>query len=235
MGLPVLQKWFRSWAHLFFPRRCVVCGACLQEGEEVLCMRCNIDLPRTGYHLSADNPVERLCWGKIPLQRGTSYFFYRKGSAFRRILHLLKYDGRRDIGEKMGRFMAAELLDCGFFEEVDVLVPLPLHPRKMRQRGYNQSECIVRGVSTVTGIPICTTAVVRKVCTESQTRKSVYERWENVQGIFGLCHAEQLAGKHVLLIDDVLTTGATLTACADALAGVPGIRISILTLAVAGD
>lgn len=235
MDAAVLQEWFRSLAHLFFPRRCVVCGTCLQAGEEILCMRCNLGMPRTNYHLSADNPVERLFWGKVSLQRATSYFFYHKGSQFRQILHLLKYAGRRDVGETMGRFLATELTECNFFEGIDLLLPVPLHPRKERQRGYNQSVCIARGVSDVTGIPLCTSAVVRKIWTESQTRKSAYERWENVKDIFELQHPEQLSGKHVLIIDDVLTTGATLTACADALSAVPGIRISLLTLAVAGD
>ncbi len=235
MGWPVLQEWFRSLAHLFFPRRCVVCGTCLQAGEEILCMHCNLAMPRTNYHLCADNPVERMFWGKVPLQRATSYLFYHKGSEYRRILHLLKYSGRRDIGETMGRFLAAELAECNFFEGVDVLVPVPLHPCKEKKRGYNQCVCIARGISAVTGIPLCTSAVVRSVRTDSQTRKLGHERWKNMESVFALHHPELLAGKHVLIIDDVLTTGATLTACADALSKAPEIRVSLLTLAVAGD
>ena len=212
----IVKTWFFSFVHLFFPRQCAVCGAILQEGEEGICMKCNMDIPRTNYHLRKDNPVERMFWGKIPLEHATSCFFYHKGSDFRRILHQLKYGGRKDLGEVMGRFMAAELSATGFFSDVDVIVPVPLHPRKRKMRGYNQSECIARMRHT-----------------ETQTRKSSYERWENVDGIFCLRRADAFARKHVLIIDDVLTTGATTTACADALKEVEGVRISVLTLAVA--
>ena len=229
----IVKTWFFSFVHLFFPRQCAVCGAILQEGEEGICMKCNMDMPRTNYHLRKDNPVERMFWGKIPLEHATSCFFYHKGNDFRRILHQLKYGGRKDLGEVMGRFMAAELSATGFFSDVDVIVPVPLHPRKRKMRGYNQSECIARGVSAVTGIPMDTASVARMRHTETQTRKSSYERWENVDGIFCLRRADAFARKHVLIIDDVLTTGATTTACADALKEVEGVRISVLTLAVA--
>lgn len=148
------KAWFLSFVHLFFPRQCAVCGSSLQEGEEGICIRCNMNMPRTNYHLREDNSVERMFWGKIPLERGTSFFYYHKGSDFRHILHQLKYGGRKDLGEIMGRFMAAELAATGFFRGIDVIIPVPLHPRKQKLRGYNQSECIARGVSAVTGIPI---------------------------------------------------------------------------------
>lgn len=173
--------------------------------------------------------------GKLPLERATSCFFYHKGSDFRHVLHLLKYGGRKDIGEVMGRFMAAELMEAGFFEGIDLILPVPLHPRKQKVRGYNQSECIARGISAVTGIPMDVSSVVRQRHTDTQTRKSAYERWENVDGIFCLLSPGCFRRKHVLIVDDVLTTGATVTACADAFRGVEGIRISILTLAVAGS
>lgn len=171
--------------------------------------------------------------GKFPLERATSFFYYRKGSDFRRILHLLKYGGQKEIGAIMGRYMAAELIESGFFQGIDVIIPIPLHETKQRIRGYNQSEWIARGIAAVTGIPVDTEAVVRRKYTETQTRKSIFERWENVEGIFELHHAESLIGKHVLIVDDVLTTGATTVACASRIMEVEGIRISVLTLAVA--
>lgn len=228
-----LAVWLTSFVRLFFPRRCVVCGRPLREAEEGICLRCNMDMPRTNYHRRKDNPVECMLWGKMLLKRASSWFFYRKGSDFRHVVHLLKYGGRKDLGEIMGRLMAAELSEAGFFRGVDVLVPIPLHPLRQRVRGYNQSEYIARGISAVTGIPVDASSVRRCRHTETQTRKSVYERWENVEGAFSLSFPERFAGKHILLVDDVLTTGATSTACADAFQGVEGVRISVLTLAVA--
>ncbi|WP_390601613.1 ComF family protein [Bacteroides sp. f07] len=229
----LIKDWLGSFLSLFFPRYCIVCGRTLAKGEECLCTMCNINLPRTDYHLRKDNPVEKMFWGKIPLERATSFFFYRKGSDFRQILHQLKYGGQKGIGAIMGRYMAAELLESGFFEGVDVILPVPLHKKKQQIRGYNQSEWIARGIAAVTGISIDTESVVRRKNTETQTRKSFLERWENVEGIFELNHAESLVGKHILIVDDVLTTGATTVECASCLTDIEGIRISILTLAMA--
>lgn len=212
-----------------------MCGIALHESEEVMCLKCNMEMPRTNYHLQEYNLVERAFWGKFPLGRATSYFFYHKGDAYTHILHQLKYGGRKDIGEAMGRMMATELMEAGFFEGIDVLLPIPLHPSKQRRRGYNQSECIARGVSAVTGIPVDVVSVARIKDTESQTHKSMFQRWDNVAGIFVLRDASAFRNRHVLIIDDVLTTGATTTACADALEGVEGLCVSILTLAVASD
>ena len=131
-----MNTWFDSFWSLLFPRCCVVCGAPLSKEEECLCIRCNMNLPRTGFHLRKDNPVECLFWGRIPvLERASSFLFYRKGSDFRRILHLLKYSGYKELGEVMGRYMAAELISCGFFDHVDVIVPVPLHKKKQKMRG----------------------------------------------------------------------------------------------------
>lgn len=229
----LIKDWLYSFISLLFPRCCVVCGRSLAKGEECICAMCNINLPRTNYHLQKDNQVEQLFWGKIPLERATSFFFYRKGSDFRQILHQLKYGGQKEIGAIMGRYMASELTVSGFFEEIDVIIPVPLHKRKQRIRGYNQSEWIARGISAVTGICIDTEVIVRRKHTDTQTRKSTFERWENVDGIFELHHAESLKGKHLLVVDDVLTTGATTVACASRLMEIEGVRISVLTLAVA--
>lgn len=226
--------WLYSLGELFVPRTCVVCGALLGEGEECICLGCYMDMPRTDFHLKKNNLLERILWGKMPLGRASSFFYYRKGSDYCKILYWLKYGGRRKIGNVMGRYMATELLPSGFFEGIDVIVPVPLHPEKKKARGYNQSEMLARGVSKVTGLPVDATSLTRQKNVESQTRKSAYDRWTNVDGIFLLEHPERFAGKHVLLIDDVLTTGATITACADAFADVPDVCISVLTLAKAG-
>lgn len=228
-----MRNYLKTLSHLFFPCHCVVCGTPLAESEEAICTRCNMDMPRTDYHKIKDNLVERMFWGKIPLERATSYFFYRKGGDFCRVLHRLKYGGQKELGEIMGRFMAAELQSENFFVGIDVIVPVPLHSCKQKVRGYNQSEWIARGISRVSGIPVDASAVMRERNTETQTHKSAYMRWENVGGVFRLHHPEAFVGRHVLIVDDVLTTGSTTTACADAFRGVEGIRISILTLAKA--
>lgn len=187
------------------------------------------------YRLSSleRHPVEKLFWGKFPLERATSFFFYRKGSDFRQVLHQLKYGGQKEIGAIMGRYMASELQASDFFHGVDVIIPIPLHKKKQQIRGYNQSEWISRGIMAVTGIPVDTEAIIRRKNTETQTQKSALERWENVDGIFELHRSEHLAGKHILIVDDVLTTGATTVACASRLAEIEGVRISVLTLAMA--
>lgn len=228
-----IKNWLNAFLTLFFPRCCVVCGRPLAKGEQCICAMCNINLPRTDYHLRKDNPVEQLFWGKLPLERATSYFFYRKGSDFRRILHQLKYGGQKEIGAIMGRHVAAELLSSGFFQGIDVIVPVPLHKKKRKLRGYNQSEWIARGIAGVTGIPVDAESMIRQKNTETQIRKSLFDRWENVDGVFHLTHPDNFLGKHVLIIDDVLTTGSTTVACASALLATEEIRISVLTLAVA--
>lgn len=228
-----MNDWFQAFLSLFFPRCCIVCGNSLAKGESCLCVRCNMDLPRTDLHKQKDNAVEKLFWGKIPLERATSFFYYRKGSDFRNILHRLKYGGQKEIGEVMGRCMATELLPYHFFSGIDVIIPVPLHSKKQHMRGYNQSEWIARGISAISGIPVDTTSVSRTKNTVTQTRKTVFARWENVDQTFMLHLPERFVGKHLLIIDDVLTTGATTVACASAFKGVEGVRISVLTLAVA--
>lgn len=229
----LVRNWLHSFLSLLFPQCCVACGNALVKGEECICTLCNMNLPRTNYHLQKDNPVEQVFWGKIPLERATSYFFYRKGSDFRQILHQLKYGGQKEVGAIMGRYMASELVASGFFQGIDVIVPVPLHKQKQQMRGYNQSEWLARGISMVTGIPIDTETVIRRKNTDTQTRKSVFGRWENVEGIFECRRSESLTGKHILIVDDVLTTGATTVACASCLMDIEGIRISVLTLAMA--
>lgn len=169
------------------------------------------------------------------MERATSFLFYTKGGDVRQLLYELKYHGNEEVGIVMGRTMASELLLTSFFEGIDLIVPVPLHRRKKRQRGYNQSECLAEGISLVTGIPVYVDALVRDRYTETQTRKGQYERWENVRNLFVCPSPGILEGKHVLLVDDVLTTGATIVSCADALHDIPGLRVSVLTLALAGE
>lgn len=225
-----MNNWLHSFITLFLPRCCIVCEQPLSHAEEYVCIACNIDLPRTNFHLHKDNPIEKLFWGKIPIERATAFYLYQKGSGYRRIIHFLKYKGYKQVGEVMGRYMAAEISDSSFFEGIDQIVPVPLHHKRLKKRGYNQSEWLARGLSRNTDIPVNTQAVIRSKNTHTQTDKSLFGRWENMKDAFHVQHPEQFEGKHILLVDDVLTTGSTLLACASAFSGIEGIRISIAVL-----
>ena len=219
----------------FFPRYCVVCGKRLLLGEEHLCLDCLCALPRIRFHNQENNEIAKLLWGKMPVERAYAFLYYSKGGDVRKLLFQLKYYGNQKIGYFMGRCMAKELISTGFFGGIDGIIPVPLHDKKRKSRGYNQSELLAEGISSVVRIPLLKDVLRRKQYTETQTHKSNYERWNNVLDVFEGVSFERLSNKHVLLVDDVLTTGATLVACADALRGAEGIRISVLTLAWAAE
>lgn len=219
---------------LIAPRLCVVCGRRLAPSERVICAVCNLHLPRTGYQLSAyDNPMARLFWGIIPVERVAALFFYEAGSRTSNILYDLKYHDRPEIGREMGRLMAREFMEDGFFEGIDLIVPLPLARKRQRQRGYNQSMELARGISEVTGLPIYNQIVRRASFVKSQTQMRRQERQENVEGAFELKDPASVHGRHVLLVDDVITTGATMTACARELLKAGDVRLSLLSLGFA--
>lgn len=226
------MNFFAALADVFFPRRCAVCGNRLAAGEKAVCGACTFRLPYTGFRGAEGNPVERMFWGKFPVGRASAYMFYRRDTESRNVVALLKYYGLRGIGPEMGRRMAAELEDTPFFNGVDVIVPVPLSRRRLRHRGYNQSLQIARGVSSVTGIRVDESLLKRIVDNPTQTLRTRAERLANVEGIFRAVGGVRVRGLHILLIDDVVTTGATLTACADALVAAGAERISILALAV---
>jgi ComF family protein len=219
--------------NLFYPDLCLVCGANLLRSEQHICVSCLYGIPKTNFHLLHDNLIEKRFWGKVPVSRSTAFFFFQKGSPFQKLLHCLKYKGNKEIGEILGKYAAVDLLESPDFTSIDVIIPVPLHPQKYKQRGYNQSEWIGKGLSVILDKPQDTTSLVRVRENTTQTKKTVYERYENTDGIFELSDKTTLIGKHVLLVDDVLTTGSTLEACIKALLGIEGIQISIFALAIA--
>jgi ComF family protein len=219
---------------LISPRLCVVCGHRLTVTEEVICARCNFHLPRTGFqHNAYENEMAKLFWGQIPIERATAFFYYEAHAETANILYELKYKDHPEIGEIFGRMFAAEIQSAGFFDGIDGIVPVPLAKKRQRQRGYNQSEEIAQGVSEITGLPIYKKVVKRISFKGSQTNKGRWDRQENVERVFDLIDAEAVSNKHLLLIDDVVTTGATCIACAKVLCQPANVRISILSLGFA--
>lgn len=224
---------FRELINLIYPNLCLICNESLMSSEKQICLSCIQQIPRTNFHLMVDNPVEKKFWGKVPIFRGTSFYFFQKGSPFQKLLHELKYKDNHDIGIVMGQHAALDLIQAADFKTVEIIIPLPLHPKKQILRGYNQSELISKGLATIMEVPVDTTTLIRTKENSTQTKKSVFERFENTQGIFDVVDSQTLESKHVLLVDDVLTTGSTLEAAIAALMKIPNIKISIFTLAIA--
>ena len=218
--------------NLFYPRLCLLCQRSLVEGEEHICLHCSNHLPYTHFTDMETNPVCLLLQGKTSFVAATALLHFTKGGSGQKLIHSLKYHGNKKLGYELGRMAATTYRETGLFDTVDLLLPVPLHPKRMRQRGYNQSEWIARGIQSVTGIAIDTSSLSRIKRTESQTRKQRSERHKNVEGIFHPSNADALKNKHVLLLDDVITTGSTIGACAEAIKDIPGIRISILGITV---
>lgn len=228
-----MRNLLKDFFGLFYPQVCAGCGERLLYQEKVICTSCLGNIPRTNFHDLEDNPVNRLFWGRIKIESATAFFRFHKGSRFQELLHQLKYKGRMDIGIELGRQLGFELGSSGAFKPVEVIVPVPLHPKREKKRGYNQSECIARGIALSMNIEIQAKNLVRTVATKTQTKKTRIERWENVESIFRLTEPEKLEGKNILLVDDVITTGATLESSAQALLEASGCKVYVAALAMA--
>jgi len=217
---------------LIYPDLCVICREPLIESEKFFCFSCSLKLPKTHYHLIPDNQaIERLT-GRVSLVKASSYFYYNKGGVAQKLITEIKYKGNTNLGEWIGAYIANDMISSDFFKEIDYLVPVPLHISKEKKRGFNQAEKIAQGISQATKIPLEKTNVFREKSNTSQTRKGVFDRWKNTQNLFYMNNQELFNNKHILLIDDVLTTGSTLEALAQCLLKSEDIKISILTLAI---
>lgn len=226
---------------LFFPPVCAACGHYLEDEKEgVLCEACMLSLPRTEQAAIRENSTEMSLWGEarsraaakkvMHLERAAAFLFFEKDHPIRRVIHVMKYADRPEIGAALGRQAAIEMQYADFFDEIDVIIPIPLHKKRLRSRGYNQSEYIARGLSAITGIPMDTTHVTRERNTPKQALQGGEGRKTNVQNAFGVNHPEQLYHKHILLVDDLLTTGETMKACMKAMRTIRGAKISVFAL-----
>jgi ComF family protein len=217
---------------LFYPRLCLACSRNLYAHEHDICWPCLYRLPRTHFHRMADNPLERLFWGRMDVKAVTSLLYFTKSGMTQQLLHKLKYKGMRQVGHKLGRLLGDEMRHSDRFADLHAILPVPLHPEKEKKRGYNQSLVIAEGLAEALQLPALPKALVRPHFTETQTRKGRLERWENVESAFLCTNPATLAGKNVLLVDDVLTTGATLEACGRLLQQA-GAQVWMATLACA--
>jgi ComF family protein len=231
MGSRIGEAW-SDLVGLFLPRRCSACDDALMRTERALCLGCTLELPRNRFHDDPTNPVERLFHGRVRLQAASAFLKFGRGGMVQRMLHRLKYDGDREVGLELGRYMAEEAMTSVRFSDVDLALAVPLHPRKEHQRGYNQSQVLVDGMAEVWPLQ-ASVDLLRVHRTPSQTRRGRMDRWDNVKHAFRLGEPGALAGKHVLLVDDVVTTGATIESCVRVLEEVPDVRISLLTCACA--
>ncbi|MBR5456795.1 MAG: ComF family protein [Bacteroidaceae bacterium] len=222
------MKWISDLLDIIFPRHCCVCGELLSAQETDICLNCLYALPRIEAESRKD--IEHIFWGKIDIERATSYIYYHKGSPYNNLIHTLKYHGRPIVGERLAYIAAKELQESGFFDGIDIIVPLPLSRKKKRKRGYNQCDYISDGISRATGIPVAKNTVKRTISNETQTHKNRDERWKNVEGIFSVAAPSCLEGRHILLVDDILTTGATLASCAKTIKESSNCTISIFTI-----
>lgn len=220
-----------SFLHLLFPHVCPGCGSDNLDREMFLCLRCLHDLPETRFEFYAGNPAEKIFWGRLPLVSATAQYYFTKGSLIQGLMHQFKYRGAEALGFQLGRLMGEQIQMSERFP-ADALVPLPLFAKREKQRGFNQATILCNGISESLRIPVLKDVVIRPSYTETQTRKGRIERWKNIEGKFLVTAPEAIRDRHLLLVDDVITTGATLESCGNELINVSGVRLSIATLCI---
>lgn len=220
-----------NFINLLFPRLCQACNGSLLGSEHLLCTNCLFNLPYTDFHQQPDNAVARQFWGKVNLQGVYALLYFEKGGKVQHLMHQLKYKNMPAIGNRLGAIAGEQLLQTQTFSNIDAIIPVPLHKSRMRERGYNQSTHFAQGLAQKLDAPITEYQLIRGVKTSTQTRKNRFERFANMQQVFIVTNPEALQEKHILLVDDIVTTGSTLEACAQELLKVPGLKLSIAAIA----
>lgn len=224
-------KLFQDVVDIIYPDLCLACDEPLNKHEKIICLKCQLSLPKTDHVLYAENPVAKKFWGKVQVEHAMAMYHFHKSSRIQNLMHALKYKNRKDVGIRLGNLMGFHIKQYHLFEDVDYITSVPLHKDKERKRGYNQSSVIGEGLSEVLQIPFDGTLLARKKFSETQTKKSRLQRWDNVKDIFEIPDPDKVKNKHILMVDDVITTGATLEACAVQINCVEGARVSIAAVA----
>lgn len=207
----------------------------LHEHEHYICKSCIYKIPKTNFYKDPQNIVSQIFWGRTQLVHAFAHYYFAKGSILQGLIHKIKYQGAKELAFELGREMAFDFIDTDLSNSFDLILPVPLHPKKEKKRGYNQSDWIARGFAEVLDIECNNNILQRVVYTSTQTKKNREQRWENVKDAFEIRNASLIKNKHVAIVDDVLTTGATLEACANKLNKIAGVKVSIITLAFASD
>lgn len=230
-----MLKWLKDFFSLFYPEVCLACGEGIAEKEEFVCNSCLYKLPKTEYHNQPNNLLAKAFYGRAEVKAAAAYCYYAKGGMVQDLVHEIKYKGKKELGNAFGKWYGAELKHAPAFSELDYIIPVPLHPQKLKRRGYNQSACFAQGLSTVMKVPVLPNGLKRIKNTETQTNKSRFSRWENVKDVFAVDDKEQLQNKHVLLVDDIITTGATMEACIHVLNAIPVASVSVASIGYVAD
>jgi len=228
-----MNEWLSGLTGLFFP---IICPACkLRMSDELhLCLNCESHLPETNFHLNSKNPVAKTFWGRIPVEAATALYYYSKGSKVQNLIHQIKYKGNQQLGVFIGQKLGNVLMNSSTFKDIDIIVPVPLHPKKLKKRGFNQSSCIAKGISDISNKPVLEGAVIRTTYTNTQTLKNRISRWQNVKDVFAVTNTNILSGKNILVIDDVITTGSTLEALINKMHQKVEAKFYVSSLAYAG-
>jgi len=229
----IKSSYLADFVSLLFPELCAACSRSLVANEHLLCTDCLYNLPFTNFHLQPDNIVARQFWGKIPVEGAFALYYFNKGGKIQNLMHQFKYKGMRQIGNLLGNIAGGQLINNEVFKSVDLIIPVPLYKKRLRQRGYNQSACFAEGLAQKLNRPVESHNLIRINATETQTHKSRFARFENMKEVFTVAEPSRLINKHILLVDDVITTGSTLEACGQQLLTIEGLKLSIATIAYA--
>lgn len=223
----------KDFLALFYPSLCIICASNLLKHEEYICISCLHQTPKTDCFINSKNDVSERFWGRIQLENAAALFAFNKDGNAQKLIHQLKYKEGKNVGIFLGKQLAYAINESEYFNNIDIVIPVPLHSKKQKLRGYNQSDFIAKGIKEIMDIKVNKKSLIRIENTDSQTRKNRFSRWENIMNSFDLKNSKKLKGKHILLVDDVITTGSTLEACAQKLQEVEGVKVSIATIAVA--